>query len=91
MGPVVKENEEICWEVYLDHFGLDVDCSPSARLLVCTADCSSLFRCLQTNLAQLAYEILLKISLYQPNEHFKSYFTFAFLARFDRLKHHQKD
>lgn len=88
---MVKENEEICWEMYPAHFGLDVDCSPSARLLVCTADCGSLFHCLQTNLAQLAYEILLKITLYQANEHLKSCFTFAFLPCFVRVKHHQKD
>lgn len=82
MGPVVKENKEICWEMYLDHLGLGADCSPSARLLVCISDCSSLFHCLQTNLALLAYEILLKISLYQANEHLGYCFTFAFFGKF---------
>jgi len=73
------------------HFGLDVYCSPSARLLMCTGDCSSLFHCLQTNLAQLAYEILLKISLRQANEQLESCVTFAFLAGIVRLKSLQKD
>lgn len=86
MDPVVKEKEEICWEMYVDPFQPDVDCSPSARLLVCTADCSSLFCCLHTN---LAYEILLKVSLYQANKHLKSCFTLALLAGF--IRHHQKD
>lgn len=81
MGPVVKENEEICLEMYLDRLGLGVHCSPSARLLVCTSDCGSLFHYLQTNLAQLAYEILLKISLYQANEHLGYCFTFPFFGK----------
>lgn len=33
-----------------------LNCSLSAGLLVCTADCSSLFHSLQTGLAQRAYE-----------------------------------
>lgn len=33
-----------------------LNCSLSAGLLVCTADCSSLFHSLQTSLAQRAYE-----------------------------------
>lgn len=86
MGPVVKENEEICWKMYLDHFGLDVDCSPSARLLVCVADCGSLFHCLQTNLTQLAYVILLKISFYLANEYLKPCFTSAFFGKFHEAK-----
>lgn len=63
-----------------------VDCSPSARLLVCVADCGSLFHCLQTNLTQLAYVILLKISLYLANECLKPCFTSAFFGKFHEAK-----
>lgn len=55
----------------LDHFGLDIDCSPSARLLVCTADRSSLLHCANQS-GTISLRNLVKVSLYQANKHLQS-------------------